>query len=126
MQDFLEKKDIIAVIGVSRNSSKYGYKVFFDLLKNGYDAYAIHPKKGLVGKYIRYARISDLPKRPTLVVMTVKPEVVEKILEECKNIGVKKVWLQPGSESQSALDFCHQNKIEVVAKACIILKSKMN
>jgi predicted CoA-binding protein len=49
--------------------------------------------------------------------------VTEKILEDCQKIGIKKIWMQSGSESQKAIEFCRRNKIDFLAGTCIILDS---
>ena len=123
INEFLNKKNIIAVIGVSNNTKKYGYKVFFELLNAGYKVYAIHKEEGLVKKYKRYKNLESLPKKPDVVNIVVPPKVTEEIVKECKKLNIKKIWMQPGSESQKAIDYCNKNKIKLLHNMCIILKT---
>ena len=121
--NFLSSQSIIAVVGVSADSEKYGQKVFFDLLNKGYKVYAVHPDGGEIQGQPRYASLSTLPEKPSLVVSVVPPEITEKIVEECVQLGINKIWMQPGSESQAAIELCRKNKIEYLANACIIIRS---
>jgi len=38
-----------------------------------------------------------------------QPAVTEKALIECKNLGLKNIWMQPGAESKNAIEYCKQN-----------------
>jgi predicted CoA-binding protein len=35
--------------------------------------------------------------------------------------GITKVWMQQGSQSDAAIEYCQQNGIEVVSKRCIMM-----
>jgi predicted CoA-binding protein len=119
----IKKDAIIAVVGVSSDSDKYGNKVFFNLLDKNFDVMAVHPDGGSVSGYRRYRKLSELPRTPDVVVLVVKPEVGLKIVEECAQIGIKKLWMQPGSESQEAIELCKKKNIEVVSSDCIMVKT---
>ena len=120
---FLLPQNIIAIIGVSSDKDKYGYKVFFDLLTKGYNVYAVHQAGGEIDGHIRYSSLFDLPVKPDIVVTVVKPEITEQIIRQCVNLGINKIWMQPGSDSQQAIDLCHDNNINVIANACMMIKS---
>jgi predicted CoA-binding protein len=117
----IKKDEIIAVVGVSLDENKYGNKVFFNLLYKGYKVFAVHPDGGQVKNHNRYPSIFDLLQKPNLVVSVVKPEITEKVAIDCLKLGIKKFWMQPGSESRAVLEFCQHNGIEVVSQDCIII-----
>ena len=112
-------KDKIAVIGVSRNKEKWGYKIY-NSFSSGAAVYPINPKcKKIDGKKC-YPSLKKLPEVPDMIIIVVPPEVTERIVREAKKLGVKKVWMQPGSESDTAVEYCEKNGIEVFHGACII------
>ncbi len=119
-KNFLNKSNIFAVVGVSKNKDKYGYKVFFDLLKKGYKVYPVHPQEGLVNGYLRYKDLISLPEKPDVVSVVVPPQVALEITKECYNLGIKKIWFQPGSESNEALNFCKNHNIKTLSGVCIM------
>jgi predicted CoA-binding protein len=121
--DFLATDDVIAVVGVSTNQDKYGYKVFFDLFQKGYTVYAIHPDGGEVNGIKRYRDLKSLPVKPTLVVSVVPPTVTKKIILECVSLGITKIWLQPGSDDPEVIALCRKNQLRFIAEACIMVKS---
>lgn len=124
VEKFLDKHNVFAVVGVSHNPLKYGYQVYRDLRNAGYKVYAINPKIDSVLGDRCYRSLSKLPEKPDVVDIVVHPNVTEKIVRECKKLGIKKVWMQPGSESKKAIDFCNKNQIEIVYGVCIVVKRK--
>lgn len=46
--------------------------------------------------------------------VVVPPAVTEKIVEECKDLGINMVWMQPGAESDKAVKFCQDHDIGVI------------
>ena len=121
---FLDKKNVFAVVGVSKESEKYGNKVYFDLKNAGYDVYPINPNARKISNYKCYSKLENLPKIPDVVDIVVPPGVTEKIVKECKNLGIKMVWMQPGSESEKALLYCKENNIDVLYGICVMLERK--
>ncbi len=124
VKEFLDKGNIIAVVGVSDNPEKYGNKVFFDLLKSGYETYAVHKDGGKIKNHKRYTSIKDLPEKPDVIDIVVPPKVTEEIVKECKEIGIEKIWMQPGSESQKAIDYCNKNNMKTLYGVCIMVEKE--
>ncbi len=93
----------IAVVGASADPEKYGHKVFRDLLKSGYHAVAVNPKGEPILEQTVYKTLKDIPKLPELVITVVPPPVTEKIIDECHELGIMNLWMQPGSESDEAV-----------------------
>jgi len=111
----------IAVVGVSLNKEKYGYKIFKDLKNNGYKVYGINPEINEFEDGVKiYENLSKLPVKPDIVITVVQPEVSENIIDECIKLGIKYVWLQPGSESHAAIEKAHKNNIKTTT-ACFMV-----
>jgi len=62
--------------------------------------------------------------KPDVANLMVPHQVAEEIVKTCKELGVKKVWMQPGSESNGAIRFCGANGIDVVYGACIMIERR--
>jgi len=122
--DFLNKQNVFAVIGVSKNPTKYGHQVYIDLKEAGYLVYAVNPNIDEVLGDRCYHSLSELPEMPDVVDTVVPPSVTEGVVEECKELGIARVWMQPGSESENALNFCVENDIKVVHDMCVMVKRR--
>jgi len=124
IEKFLDSKNVFAVIGVSRDPEKYGHKVYKDLKKAGYTVYPINPKAESIDGDKCYNSLRELPERPDVVDIVVPPKITERIIKECKELGIKRVWMQPGSESEEAISFCKENDIEVIHSVCVMVERK--
>ena len=121
---FLNKKNVFAVVGVSKESEKYGNKVYFDLKRAGYTVYPINPNATEISGNKCYPSLKNLPSLPDVVDIVVPPKITEMTVKECKNLGIDKVWMQPGSESDKAIRFCRQNNIKVLHGVCVMLERR--
>ena len=104
----MNKTKKVAIIGVSEDERKYGHRIFADLLKSGYDVEGVNPKGGLVHKKELFTELSDIDPKPEIVVVVVPPEAGLEVLEECADLGITEVWMQPGAESREAMILADQ------------------
>ncbi len=111
---------IVAVIGASNNKEKYGNKVYLKL-QNIHETYPVNPNEETIEGNKCYPNIKLLPKKPDMIVTVVKPEITEMIVEQCIKLKINKIWMQPGSESDKAIEMCKQNNIECTHNSCIML-----
>jgi uncharacterized protein len=114
----------IAIIGASNNKEKYGNIVFNKLRKNN-TVIPINVHESYVEHIKAYKSLTNAKNgskvRIDLVVFVVPPSITNQVLKEVKELGLKKVWLQPGSEDKEAIEFCEKNKIECIHSQCILL-----
>jgi predicted CoA-binding protein len=121
IESFLDKGNVFAVVGVSRDPAKYGHQVYKDLRSAGYKVYAINPNVSEVLGDRCYPSLEALPAKPVVVT---PPKVTETVVETCKKLGIKKVWMQPGSESEAAINFCRKNGIDVIYGVCVMIERR--
>jgi len=124
IKKFLNKRNIFAVVGASRDPKKYGYQVYKDLKEAGYQVYPVNPKTDKILGDRCYPDLGDLPTKPDVVEVVVPPKVTEEIVKNCKRLRVTKVWMQPGSESKTAIKFCNENGIDVVHGVCVMIERR--
>jgi hypothetical protein len=100
IKKFIDKKNTFAVVGASRDPKKYGYQVYEDLKNAGYKVYPVNPNaKEILGDKC-YLSLETLPIKPNVVDVVVHPKVTKQTVESCKKLGITKIWMQPGSESE--------------------------
>lgn len=117
----IDKNFIYAVVGASNNPEKYGHKVLADLKNSGYKVVPINPNENEILELKAYKNLSEFEGSFDVVVFVVPPAVTEKILKEILELGIKNVWMQPGSESKKAIEFCNKNNINLIQNACIMI-----
>jgi hypothetical protein len=119
---FLNKRNIFAVVGASRDPKKYGYQVYRDLKNAGYEVYAVNPNAEEILGDKCYLSLENLPAKPSVVDIVVPPKVTEEVVKTCKERGITRVWMQPGSESEKAIKFCEENGIDVLYGVCVMVE----
>ena len=120
----INKDFLYAVVGASTNEEKYGYKVFKDLLDAGYKVVSINPNENeILGEKV-YPTLSEVKQPIDWVIFVTPPSVTEKVLEEVNTLGIKNVWMQPGAQSDTAIEFCKTKSINCIHDACIMIERK--
>ncbi len=120
IKEFMDQKRF-AVVGATDNPEKYGNRIVKNLRGRGYEVYPVNPKLEEVEGLKCYPSIAEIPVRVDVVDFVVPPKATEEILKQCKNLGLDRIWLQPGSESETAIAFCKANNLKVVHSVCVML-----
>jgi len=120
VEEFLAQKKI-AVVGVSRKKTKFGNAIYKELKQKGYQVFPINPNMQSFEGDNCYPDLLSLPEKVDGVVINVPPTQTEKVVKEVNDIGIKKVWLQQGSQSEAAIKYCEENGIDCVSNECILM-----
>jgi len=122
IKDFLSRK-VYAIQGSFRDKSKYAYQILCKLKDKGYKIYPVNPAVKEVEGLRCYRSVKDIPEIIDVVNIVTPPKVTEKIVRECKAKGIKRVWIQPGAESEDAIKFCKDNDIDVICGLCVMVET---
>ena len=120
IESFLKLKNI-AVIGVSSKSKGFGVAVYNHLKDNGYTVFAVNKNGGYSGNIKLYNTLAMIDQKVDGIITVVPPSETEIVLQEANELGIKNIWMQQGSESVNALEFCKENNIDVVHNECIMM-----
>ena len=119
IKDFLAQKKF-AVVGATDNPEKYGNQILKNLEKRGYEVYPVNPRLSEIDNIKCYHTLADIPVKVDVVDFVVPPAATEAILRQCQELGLDRIWLQPGSESERAIAFCDENNLKVVHSVCVM------
>jgi predicted CoA-binding protein len=114
------KEKVIAVVGVSDKPEKFGYRIFTGLFDAGYDVEAIGVRGGEVAGKTVYKKLADLARKPDIVITVVPPVGTDKIVEDCIALGIKEIWMQPGSQSPEGIKKAESAGIKVTSQSCFM------
>lgn len=115
----------VAVVGATDDPSKYGSVIYRDLKRKGFTVWAVNPNRATVDGDQAYPTLADLPDSPTVVNVVVPPAVGLVVLEQCRQLGLTNVWLQPGAESPELLAALQDGGFNYLADACIMVRSRL-
>lgn len=113
-----------AVVGASANKEKFGYKIFKVMTEAGIEVYPVNPGVEEVQGKKCYAKLADLPVLPEAVNIVVPPSIGAKVVRQCAELGITKIWLQPGSENAEIVRLADELGLEVVCQSCIMIELK--
>lgn len=116
------EKGLVAVVGVSANEEKFGFKIFRDLLAAGYEVEGVNPAGGNVKGRPVYKTLADIGRPIHTVITVVPPRVTEAVARDCVALKVGQVWMQPGSESESAVEELRRAGVPVIKNACFMVR----
>ncbi len=129
MKDIIELLDkpgtTVAIVGATDDPSKYGSVIYRDLKLKGFTVYSVNPNRSTVDGDPTFKRLEDIPEPPTMVNVVVPPEVTLDILQQCLDLGLTHVWVQPGAESPEVMTFLQQNNFDYLANTCIMVTSRV-
>lgn len=119
--EVLKNSKVVAVVGISSDRERPSYYVSERLLSKGlHRVYFINPKyagQEILGIKV-ISSLSEVPEPIDIVNVFRNPAHIEPILEEAIKLGVKCVWLQPGSENLEVIEK-YKDKIKILWDACI-------
>ena len=112
-----------AVLGASNNRNKFGNKVLRSYLQDNRVAIPINPKETQIEGLQAYARLSDVPDSIHGLSIVTPPKITEAIIEEAGELGIKHVWIQPGAESEVAIQRANELGMNVIAGGpCLLVE----
>ncbi len=120
VEDFVSQKNI-AVVGVSKNKSKFGNTIYKELKNKNYKVFPVNPKFSNFGGDKCYPDLYSIPYSVDGVIINVSATQAINLVKDAKEKGIKRIWLQQGSQSEEAVNFCKNNNINCISNECILM-----
>ena len=121
VEDFLTQEHI-AIVGVSRAPSETANFIYRTLRDVGYHVKAVNPNAHELEGDPCYPDLASIPGGVDAVLLVTRPEVSERVVRECAELGIPRVWMHrsfgEGSVSAEAVRFCHEHGIRVIPGGC--------
>jgi predicted CoA-binding protein len=109
------------VVGASPRRHKYGNKVLRCYQQNGRRAIPVNPREQLIEGATCVTSVLDLPDDVKSISVITPPAVTERVVDEAIRKGIEHIWMQPGAESERAVDACEAAGINVIADGSCVL-----
>ncbi|KAI0044186.1 NAD(P)-binding protein [Auriscalpium vulgare] len=115
-----------AVVGASKDQTKYGTKVLKWYQAREKDVTPVHPKEAELEGIPALRKLSDLPSpTETSVSVITNPKITIGLLEEAKALNIPALWLQPGAEDEAVIQYVKDNGLEekvIYGGPCILVE----
>ncbi len=110
----------VAVVGMSKNSSKAAHYVPKYLSENGYDITPVNPTaEEILGKKC-YSSISEIDEGIDIVDVFRPSDQVLPVIEEAIKKKPKVIWLQQGIHNSEAEELAKKAGIKVIFNRCML------
>jgi predicted CoA-binding protein len=109
-------------LALFRNSPKatvMGADIQKELNKKGYSVSLVYLEAD--GSDSAITNLNDLPEPVEGVIIAVPAKQTVTVLQKVVDAGIKKVWMQLGSESKAAIQFCEEKGLEAIYKECVMM-----
>ncbi|KIY67895.1 NAD-P-binding protein [Cylindrobasidium torrendii FP15055 ss-10] len=102
-----------AVVGASKDQSKFGTKVLQWYQARNLDVTPVHPKETELEGIPAVQKLSDLkdPEHTSVSVIT-NAKITLGLLQSAKELGIPALWLQPGAEDDAVVAYIRENGLE--------------
>jgi len=110
----------VAVIGMSKNSSKAAHYVPKYLSDNGYDITPINPNAEQILEKKCYSSISEINEEIDIVDIFRPSDDVLPFVQEAIKKKPKVIWLQEGIHNLEAEDLARKEGIKVIFNRCML------
>ena len=114
-------QDRIAVVGVRTTVEDAANSIYDKLKGAGHQVFAVNPKAEEYKGDPCFPSVKEIPGGVQAAMLVTRPELTEKIVEECVEAGVTHVWMHRSignSVSEKAVQYCRDNGIIVIGGGC--------
>jgi hypothetical protein len=116
----LAQSQHIAVLGVNKDTDSYANKIVRKIRALNKNAYPINPNYSKLFGEAVYDALEKCPVVPDLVVFVVNPTIGIDYLNSIAQLGIKYIWLQPGTISTDLLEEAKDRGL-VPIEACVLV-----
>ena len=121
-EEFLAQERI-AVAGVSRTKKDAANTIYCKLRDTGHQVFPINPNAEEIEGDTCYPNVQSIPGGVDGIVIITRSELTEKIVEDCVEAGIPRVWMHnntfmESSVSETAVTICRENEITVIDGGC--------
>jgi predicted CoA-binding protein len=110
----------VAIIGAHNDRSRWGNKAVRAFLRKDFEVYPISAKEPVVEGLRAFQKLAEIPIRPDLISIYVRPEITLKLLPEIAQKGCDQLWLNPGTSSPEVLKQAETLGLNVMQGCSII------
>jgi uncharacterized protein len=111
----------VAVLGASRDRSKYGNRAVRAYLRQGYTVYPVHPSAPSIEGQPAYRSVLEIPAAELdRITIYLPPSVSAAILGEVARKPAREVWFNPGADGPEVVRKARELGLNVITGCSIM------
>jgi predicted CoA-binding protein len=120
IEEFVQSKRV-ALVGVSRGGKKFGNAILTELKERGYEVKVVHPEAPEINGEPCYPSLGALEGQVDSVIICVNPGQAVQALRDAAAAGMRKIWLQQGSDSPEVQAVAREVGVTPISGKCILM-----
>ncbi|MBN2260018.1 MAG: CoA-binding protein [Clostridiales bacterium] len=121
INEMLNKKKW-AVVGATKNETKFGYQIFMMLKDYGYEVYPVNPMYDEIEGEKCYPSVKDLPVIVDCVDIVIPPDKSILTIDDVKASGIENIWFQLNTFNDEVIKKSNDSKLNTVYHHCIMVE----
>lgn len=124
LEKILRQAEIIAIVGLSNNTTRPAYDVARYLQGSGYRIIPVNPNENQVLGEPAYPDLMSVPYPIDIVDIFRRPEYVPEIVRQAIARNARVVWMQPGAENYDAAEQAKAAGLVAIVGMCLRVQHK--
>lgn len=122
-KDILTHYQNFAVIGVTTNPDKFGYKIYQRLNEIEKTVYGVSPIYKEIDGKSTFPNLTAIKNKIDVAVFVVSPKFGIDYIQECNQLNIKHIWLQPGTYNDDLISLINENNLNYYQN-CVLIESQ--
>ncbi len=110
----------VAVIGASRDRSKFGNQAVRAYQQQGYTVFPINLHEDAIEGLPTYGSVLDVPQSIDMATVYLPPRQAIAVVDEVVKKGITELWLNPGADGPAVVERARQLGLEPIV-ACSLM-----
>lgn len=107
-----------AVVGDVLNEGKFACSIAKKLERKDYNVFKVNPRSDDPQVY---KSLKDIKDKVDVIDLVITPKIGIEVVKEASELGIDKIFIQPGAESREIINFCKEKGIKVY-EGCVLVE----
>ena len=113
--------EVVAILGASKDESRYAYKAQIALINNAHTVVPINPKYDIINGIQCYPNLVSYRHKIDTVTAYVRASILSELVDDIIQASPARVILNPGTEDSKVIERLQAADIEVEAACTLVL-----
>lgn len=115
--------EVFAVAGASTDRAKFGNRVLRCYQTHGLTVHPINPRAETIESLRAFESVAALPEPVHGLSIVTPPPVTTAIVRDAIELGIEHIWIQPGAESDEAVEQCDRAGVNLISGGpCLLVE----
>ncbi len=113
--------EVVAILGASKDQSRYAYKAQILLANNAHIVVPINPKYDMINGVPCYPRLASYPHKIDTITVYVRASILSGLVEDIIQASPNRVIFNPGADDSQAIKKLQIAGIQTEAACTLVL-----